>query len=133
MLIYLDAVILIYLLDHVGPLQVRAARWIAAASAAGLRLAVTDLTRLECRVVPIRSRDRQKLDDFDGFFAQPDVQLVPLSTAVYDRATLIRADFGCKLADALHLAAAVESGCDRFLTHDLRLARFDGIGVEVLP
>jgi len=38
-----------------------------------------------------------------------------------------------KLADSLHLAAAVESGCDRFLTNDARLSAFTAIPVEVLP
>jgi len=35
--------------------------------------------------------------------------------------------------DALNLAAAVELGCDIFLTHDARLARFTPLKVEALP
>ena len=34
--------------------------------------------------------------------------------------------------DSLHLAAAVEHGCQRFLTQDLRLAGFPGIAIEAL-
>jgi predicted nucleic acid-binding protein len=37
------------------------------------------------------------------------------------------------LADALHLAAAIESGCDVFLTNDNQLANFPDILIEVLP
>jgi predicted nucleic acid-binding protein len=37
------------------------------------------------------------------------------------------------LADALHLAAAVESSCDVFLTNDSQLANFPDITIEVLP
>lgn len=37
------------------------------------------------------------------------------------------------LADALHLAAAIESGCDVFLTNDHQLANFPNITIEVLP
>ena len=37
------------------------------------------------------------------------------------------------LADALHLAAAIESGCDVFLTNDDQLSGFPDIAVEVLP
>ncbi len=37
------------------------------------------------------------------------------------------------LADALHLAAAIESGCDVFLTNDNQLASFTDITIEVLP
>jgi predicted nucleic acid-binding protein len=37
------------------------------------------------------------------------------------------------LANAFHLAAAVEFGCDVFLTNDNQLANFPDITVEVLP
>jgi hypothetical protein len=33
----------------------------------------------------------------------------------------------------LHLAAAIEAGCDRFLTNDNRLTTFPDLPVEVLP
>jgi len=74
-----------------------------------------------------------KLTLFDAFCTRPDVQVVPITTAVFDRAALIRATHNYKLADSLHLAAAVESGCDRFLTNDSRLSSFPDIPVEVLP
>jgi predicted nucleic acid-binding protein len=129
-LIYCDSVILIYFLDHTGPLQVRAAQRPAALWAAGDRVAVSDLTRLECRVHPLRHGDAARLAAFDGFFALADVQLVPLPRAVYDRATGIRAQHGFKTIDSLHLAAAVEAGCGRFLTNDTRLSTFSGITVK---
>lgn len=133
MLIYCDSVILIYFFDHTGPFQVRAAARMSTLRAAGDLVAVSDLTRLECRMKPIRLGNTAALALFDGFFAQPDVRLVPLTSAVYDRATLIRALHNFKLADSLHLAAAVEAGCDRFLTNDTRLSAFPDIPVEVLP
>jgi predicted nucleic acid-binding protein len=111
----------------------RAVTRLAALAAAGDTVAVSDLSRLECRVRPMRLADAAKLADFDTFFARPDVHLVPLTTAVYDRATAIRATHNYKLADSLHLAAAVESGCNVFLTNDVRLAAFPDITVEVLP
>jgi predicted nucleic acid-binding protein len=37
------------------------------------------------------------------------------------------------LADALHLAAAIESGCDAFLTNDDQLRNFPDLTVEELP
>jgi uncharacterized protein len=67
--------------------------------------------------------DPVKLAVFDAFFGRPDVRHIPITTAVFDRATQIRVAFNFKLADALHLAAAVEGGCDRFLTDDNRLSR----------
>lgn len=95
--------------------------------------AFSDLSRLECRVKPLRLGATTTLADFDAFFARPDVRLVPITTAVFDRATAIRATHNFKLGDSLHLAAAVEARCDRFLTNDHRLHGFPDITVEVLP
>ncbi len=133
MLVYSDSVILIYFFDHAGPFNVRAAAHLAALAAAGHRLAISDLVRLEYRVRPLKTGDTARLTLFDAFCARPDVQVVPVTTAVFDRATVIRATHNFKLADSLHLAAAAEAGCDRFLTNDTRLSAFTDIPVEVLP
>ncbi len=133
MLVYCDSCILIYYYNHAGPLNMRATSRLAALHAAGDQIAISDLVRLECRVHPIKISDNAKLAAFDSFFARPDVQAVPISTAVFDRATLIRAMHNFKLGDSLHLAAAVESGCGCFLTNDTRLSAFKVIPIEVLP
>jgi predicted nucleic acid-binding protein len=52
--------------------------------------------------------------------------------AACDRAARIRAQYGFKPLDALHLAAAVEHGCTRFLGNDAKLKRFPDIVVELL-
>ena len=133
MLIYCDSMILIYLLDAIGPWNVRAAARIAEMRLAGDTTALSDLTRLECRVQPLRLAATKTLADMDAFFRRSDVHFAPITTAVFDRATAIRAAFNFKLGDSLHLAAAVEGSCDRFLTNDNRLSRFTDIAVEVLP
>jgi predicted nucleic acid-binding protein len=123
MRIYLDSCIPIYFYDHTGTFQVRAANRLAALAAAGDQIAVSDLVRLECWVLPLHTRDAAKLAIFDAFFARSDVQIVPITTAVFDRATAIRAAHGFKLGDSLHLAAATESRCDCFLTNDRAFRR----------
>jgi predicted nucleic acid-binding protein len=70
---------------------------------------------------------------FDAFFTAPGMQVLPVTPAVCDRAALIRAQHRFKLGDALNLAAAVEGGCNVFLTNDVRLSAFPDIIVEVLP
>jgi predicted nucleic acid-binding protein len=130
---YCDSVILMYFFDHTGPFNVRASSRLAALAADGDTIAASDLVRLECRVKPIKDCDAAKLAIYDAFFARPDVRIVAINTTVFDQATQIRAAHRFKLGDSLHLAAAVEAGCDRFLTNDHRLAGFTSIGVEVLP
>ena len=133
MLVYCDSLIPIYYFDHTGLFNVRATNRLTALATAGDHIAVSDLVRLECRVKPVKTGDTAKQAVFDAFFARPDVRLVPITTAVFDRATLIRASHNFKLGDSLHLAAAAEAGCDRFLTNDTRLSSFTDITVEVLP
>jgi len=88
---------------------------------------------MECRVGPLRAADAARLAAFDRFFAQPDVQVLALTTAVLNRATVVRARHGFRTVDAINLATAVEHGCDRFLTNDVSLTRFPDITVEMLP
>lgn len=101
--------------------------------AAGDQPAISDLTWLECRVKPIRQGDAAAQADIEAFLTGSDVVRVPMPTAVYERACQIRAVHSFRLADALHLAAAVESGCGLFLTNDLRLRSFPDMTVEILP
>lgn len=114
MLVYCDSMILIYWLDHTGLFQVRAANRMAALQPAGDQIAISDLTRLECRVGPLKRQDAAVAAAFDQLFAQPSLRIVPLTAGVFDRATQLRADHGFKTPDALHLAAAIEASCGRF-------------------
>ena len=133
MLIYCDSVILIYWLDQVGPFHLRAENRMQILRNAGDRIAISDLTRLECRVGALKRKDPVALAAFDSFFARPEVQIVPLTAAVFDRAAHLRADFGFRTPDALHLAAALEAACDRLLTNDTRLSKCTSMTIEVLP
>jgi predicted nucleic acid-binding protein len=130
--IYLDSNIVIYLIEEPPDFGARATARMAPVRDTGERLAVTDLTRLECRVRPLASSDLGLLAHYDAFFRAPEVHVVPITSEVWDRATTIRAQFGHKVADAVHLAAAVQAGCGLFLTNDGSLDGFPGIPVEVL-
>lgn len=133
MMVYCDSVILIYWLDQIGPFHVRAENRMQVLQTAGDEIAISDLTRLECRVGALKRKDVAALAAFDRFFARPELRIVPLSAAVFDRAAGLRADLGFKTPDALHLAAAIEAGCDCFLTNDSRLTKCSDIATEVLP
>ncbi len=129
MRIYLDTAPVIYAVQQVAPYDVLVDRRLAAP---GIVCVASDLTRLECRVKPLRDGNTALLQDFDDYFAGVVAEIVPLSRPVVDRATEIRAQFGFKTPDALHLAAAMASACDVFLTNDHRLDRFGGLPIETL-
>ncbi len=124
MKVYLDSVILVDFFDHVGSFQVRAAQRLAILHAAGDTVALSDLVRMECRMHPLRNSDTLRPGRFDGFFSRADIEMIPVTTAVFDRAAEIRAMHGYKSIDLLNLAAAVEGRCDLYLTNDLQLKSF---------
>lgn len=126
---YLDAAPVIYTVEQV---PIYGAAVDARVSAANIICVVSDLTRMECRVKPLRVGDTELLQDFDDYFDGVVVEVVPLTREVIDHATEIRAQYGFKTPDAIHLAAAIVSKCDVFLTNDHRLDRFSAISVEVV-
>jgi uncharacterized protein len=128
LVIYVDTAPLIYLIEHVPQYGDRVAQRLSATDA----LVVSDLSRLECRVKPMRDGNTVLLDEFDRFFNESVSEVVGLTRDVIDRATEIRSRYGFKTPDAIHLAAATSSNCELFLTNDPRLNRFTGLPVEVL-
>ena len=129
MRLYLDTAPVIYAVEQVEPFfPIVDARL----STAGVVRVASDLTRLECRVKPLREGKAELLKDYDDFFAYTVVEIVALSREVIDRATEIRARYGFKTPDAVHLAAAVAASCQVFLTNDHRLDRFLDIAIEVV-
>jgi predicted nucleic acid-binding protein len=131
-MVYLDSAIVIYFVEQPAAWGPKAAARLAALRAQNEPLAVSDLTRMECFVGPLKSNNQAALSDFVAFFQSPDVRVFPVTAAACDRAAAVRAVYGFKPLDALHLAVAVETGCTRFLTNDVRLSRFPDITVEVL-
>ncbi len=130
MRIFLDTAPIIYLVQHVEPYL----GFLTARLTEGSPVQVCgELTRLEARVKPIRSNDAILLKAFDAYFSDIIEEIVPLSRAVVDRATELRAKYNFRTPDALQLASAMISGCDLFLTNDSRLLQCTEITVENIP
>ncbi len=127
--IYLDASPVIYAIEHVDFYAPAVDKRL---STPDTILVASDLTRLECRVKPMQDNNSDLLADYDLFFEKVVSHAVALSKEVIDRATEIRARFGFKAPDAIHLAAALESECDVFLTNDRGQERFIDIAVETV-
>ncbi len=96
------------------------------------RLLTSRLSRLDCRVRPIREGNRRLLELYDDLFGAERMQPVELSAAVLDEATDLRAADGFKTPDAIHLATAICEKADAFLTADSSLGRCSKIRVETL-
>lgn len=134
MRLYLDANAIIYLIESVAPFQHRVlSRVLQAETSSPPGLILTSrLSRLECRVKPLRDNDHPLLQRYDAFFSRSRLHLVELDAPIIELATEYRARYGLKTPDTLHLASAKTSGADLFLTGDAQLARCTDVNVEVL-
>ncbi len=119
--IYWDSCAVIYRVENVTPWARTIERWLGALTS-DVGVCVTDLTRMECRLAPLRTGNDELLQRYDDFFARQELVVAELTRSVFDLATQLRARHRLRTPDALHLAAAIEAGCVQFWTNDDRLA-----------
>ncbi len=65
---------------------------------------------------PLREGATDELDELAALLAR--LELRPIDRATADLATALAAAYGLRAADAVHLAAAVGAGADRFITNN---------------
>ena len=128
MLVYPDGAAAIYLVENVAPWEATVQAFLRKPGAVPQ---ASVLTRIECRMLPLRESHAELLADYDAFFASLDGGLLGLNAAIFEKATDLRARLKLRTPDALHLAAAIVCGCDVFLTNDQTLQRCTEIRVEV--
>jgi uncharacterized protein len=126
---YLDSALLIYLVENISPYVDYLGERL---SSEDTHQVCSDLSRLECRVQPLQQNKTVLLEAFDVYFAEIISETVPLSRTVIDLATEVRARYGFKTPDAIHIACAIVAECDLFLTNDKQLERCREIVVEVI-
>jgi len=134
--VYLDSCIVIYLIQAADSIRDTLQKVLRGDNPKMVpRIYISALTRLECRVWPLRQKELELLAEFDRFFASRDLRRIRLTTAIFDLATELRADHGVKTPDALHLAAAIQGGCNEFWANDHRIPRaIEGeIMIRTLP
>lgn len=118
-LIYLDTCLVLYLTE-------RHERWgepvaEAMAQATDARFAISPLVKCECLVGPIKRGDpvlHRAYTELLALFAP-----LTMPEPVYLQAAELRARFGLKTPDALHLACAQHHRCDALWSNDDRLAQ----------
>lgn len=127
-LIYLDACLLIYFVEE----HVRWGKVVAAAMGrAKGRLAISPLVKCECLIGPLKRSDLVVESLFQDVFAE--FKVLDIAESAYLQAARLRAAFGLKTPDALHLACAQHHRCQEFWTNDGRLAKASrGLAKNVL-
>ncbi len=121
-LIYLDSCLVIYLVER-HPAWGEAVAAVMA-GAAEMRFGISPLVKCECLVGVLKRGDAVLERSYSELFGK----LAPLDMPepVYLRAAALRARFGLRTPDALHLACAQHHSCDALWTNDDRLAQASG-------
>ncbi len=119
--VYLDSCTAIYLVEE-HPAYCAAIEN-ALAQLNGI-VSFSPLTELECLVLPLRLERKDLLDKFNRFFSL-NLKL-EMPDTVYREAARLRAEFGIKTPDALHLSTALHHDCTELWTNDDRLASVAG-------
>ena len=126
--VFIDTAPIIYYLQH-DKLYFKLANdifWHFQKSSASL--VSSDITIEEYCVRPYKSNDLLLIHALEGFVRDAKIEIVHTSWKIATRAAHIRAEYPAfKAMDSLQIAAAMESGCDLFLTNDKQLRQFDGI------
>lgn len=91
------------------------------------------LSLAEVLVIPIRNRDAVMVDRYEAVLSKSrGFRLKSITAAIARQAAAIRARYNLKTPDALHIATAIEAGCEAFLTNDLTLKRVTEIRILIL-
>lgn len=133
MIAFLDSNALIYLIEGEPALaaSVRAKLRVLAAAHPDLRIALSRLSWLECRVGPIKAGSPERLARFDAFFQQPDLIWIELERSVVELATELRGRLGLRTPDALQAACCLQLGREHMmLTGDRGFARVEGLHID---
>jgi len=120
--IYLDANIIIYLLEGFEPFTSSLSRLLEAIEAGQVRCVTSEMTVAEVLVRPFRQESAKLIKTYiDALNDKRLVTLQPITYQTLTDAAFTRAQTGMKLPDAIHVATAVQGGCAIFLSNDRKI------------
>ncbi len=98
---------------------------------AQVRLAVSHLSLLECRVTPLREGDVRTLRHYDDFFAEAEI--IEINAEVINLATRLRALHSLKTPDSIQAASAlVWQPAAVFVTNDQAFGKVPTLNVQIV-
>ena len=122
--LYVDANILVHLVEHRDDLSKALVNLFTAQRAGRPFLATSELTLAEVLVGPYRERDDTLIDRYDAATISNDqFEIGPIVRPVLWCAAVLRSQYPVlRLPDAIHVSTAIGMRCSHFLTADKRLA-----------
>ena len=125
--VYLDTNLYIYLFEGLEEHRRPMADLAAEIDRRDIAVIASELIFTELLPRPVRDGRHELVEGYLELMQRtPRISLVPVDRRVILRAVHLRADFGLRSMDALHVATALVHGCETFLTNDERL----GVGSQ---
>jgi predicted nucleic acid-binding protein len=91
------------------------------------------LTLTEVLMMPLIKKQSHYVREYrEMLLNTQSILSVEVDKTIAERAAELRAKYGLKTPDALHVATALETGCQAFLTNDMELKRVSEIQILVL-
>lgn len=134
MKLFLDACTIIYLIESQEILGQKTRLFIEQYLQNNNHLAISRLSFLECRILPLKTKDSNLLECYNKFFRLPSLQIVELTPDVINLATDLRVAYSNALRtpDALQLACALSANASTFLTGDKKLSVIQEIKIALI-
>jgi predicted nucleic acid-binding protein len=131
--VYVDTQVVIYSVErHPVYFPLIESRW-RAAQAGTLTVVSSDLTLMECMVLPLRSGNIPLRDIYDQALRGTDLRLLPIDQTVLLEAAKIRAlSSSVRTPDAIHRATAAVHRCSLLVTNDTGFRGMQGVPVVIL-
>jgi len=127
--ICLDTNIFIYYLEGNPDFDLQTNALIDDIEAMNLTVVASRIVEMEFLVGPIKKQLNGAEETFYEFCKDFGVHFVDVNQVVAQTAAKIRAEYGFKQMDSLHIATAVSESCDWFVTNDSPLIRCNELKV----
>jgi len=134
MKLFLDACTIIYLIESQEILGQKTRLFVEQYLQNNNHLVISRLSFLECRILPLKTKDSNLLECYNKFFRLPNLQIVELTPDVINLATDLRVAYSNALRtpDALQLACALSANASTFLTGDKKLSVIQEIKIALI-
>lgn len=120
--VFLDTAPLIYFMEGHSPYQKTLTELFKLNDQGNFTFVTTSITLLETLVKPIRDNKPDLARQYKDILTKAvGIEMLDVTWIVAEKAAQLRAKYSLRTPDAIQLAAALESNCDYFLTHDKSL------------
>lgn len=131
--LFLDTAPVIYFIEKNPSYFPQAKEVFALVDADQITVVTSPVTLAECLIVPIRNGLESLERDFTDLIVYGNhTEFATIDEVNARQAAYLRAQYGLSLMDALQISTALTSGCDAFLTNDLKLKRVSELTVIVI-